>query len=87
MPRITKTIQDKDGNDLEVYSDNCNKCSKEMVFPKSECDKVEKIFPFLKDRIEAGSPCVECAMEDEKNGKYLFTEEEINIMKATMTKE
>lgn len=80
--RTVKTIKDKDNNDVEVYSDNCNKCSKEMVFPKAEADKLESIFPFLKDKIDKGTPCVECTKEMALQGNFsLYTDEELSMVR------
>lgn len=85
MPRTVKTIKDNDGNDLEVYADNCNICAAEMTFPKQQADEIDAMFPFLKEKIEAGTPCFECAIKQEKeNKKDLFTKEEIEELKRVL---
>lgn len=82
MPRIIKTIKDDNNNDVEVYADNCNVCSKEIFFPKAEADRIHEMFPFIKERAEQGSPCVECAIQQEKNEKkFLFSPEEVQRIK------
>lgn len=87
MSRTVKTIKDKDDNDVEVYSDNCNICSKEMVFPKAEADKVEAMFPFIKDKVSAGSPCLDCAVKQEKEQNIsIFSKEEIESIKQALMK-
>lgn len=85
MPRVIKTIKDDNGNDLVVYADNCNVCSQEMIFPKEEADKIDAMFPFLKQKMESGTSCVNCAMEKEKqNSNFLFSEEEKNKIKEIL---
>ena len=82
MPRTVKTITTEEGNEVEVYADECNVCHAEMLFPKAEADRIDAMFPFLKEKIEAGSPCVKCAvqMEQEEN-KTLLSEEEVEKIK------
>jgi len=83
MPRTVKTIKDDKGNDVEVYVDTCNVCTREMLSPKKMADELEQMFPFIKEKIEAGSPCVECTKKEfEKNKDFkLFSEEEMTKLK------
>lgn len=77
MERTVKTITDEKGAQIEVYSDNCKECGGEMIFPKAEADKIEELFPFIKEKIAGGTSCMKCAQEKEKNNSnFLFTEEE-----------
>lgn len=77
MPRTVKTIKDDSGNDLEVYADTCKVCNREMVFPKAEADKIDEMFPFIREKVEAGTACVDCAIaKDKEDTEFLFTEEE-----------
>ena len=77
MSRVVKTVKDNENNDVEVYADNCTVCSREMIFPKAEADKIEAMFPFIKEKVEAGTACVECALEKEKeDSNFMFSEEE-----------
>ena len=86
MPRTVKTIKDNDGNDLEVYTDNCTVCSVEMVFPKREADDLESMFPFLRQKIEEYNPCINCAMEqDKKDKKPFLSPEEFEIIRKSLT--
>ena len=88
MPRTTKTIKLEDGSESEVYTDNCNTCSVEMMFPKEEADRLEALFPFLKQKIEAGTPCFECARKKEESDPAfkMFNEQEIELVKNFITK-
>lgn len=87
MPRTIKTIKLEDGSDLEVYADNCNMCQMEMIFPKDEADKLEKQFPFLKQKIEAGTPCVECIKNLKQEEIHeLFSLEDIEEIKNLIPK-
>lgn len=82
MPRTIKTYTDKDGKEVQFYADNCNVCQKEMVFPKADVDRVEEMFPFIKEKAERGSPCVECVMKQGKDGPAkVFNAEEIEKIK------
>ncbi len=84
MSRVVKTLKDKNGNEVEVYSDNCIICSAEMIFPKKDADSMEYLFPFLKEKIDKGSPCLECfnkKLEEDKNYS-MFSEDEINSLQA-----
>lgn len=85
MSREIKIIKDKDGNDIEVYSDKCNMCSAEMVFPKDQVDQIESMFPFIKEKAERGSPCVECIKkEGEKGISKILSSEELEEIKRTV---
>ena len=56
-----------------------------MVFPKDEADRIEVMFPFVKEKIDKGSPCLECAAKQEKETKTgMFSEEEILFIKNTL---
>jgi hypothetical protein len=83
MPRTVKTVKDKEGNDIEVYSDNCIVCSTEMVFPKNEADNLEQLFPFLKEKIDAGTHCVDCMKKkiESDNNYNVFSQEEMEDIK------
>ena len=69
MSRTVKTVQDDKGNDIEVYSDFCSVCSEEMLFPKDEADRIEAMFPFIKEKFEKGVACLKCAVEKEKENR------------------
>ena len=85
MSRTVKTVQDDKGNDIEVYSDFCSVCSEEMLFPKDEADRIEAMFPFIKEKFEKGVACLKCAVEKEKeNPEFNFTEEEKERIKQTL---
>lgn len=85
MSRTVKTIQLEDGSDLEVYADNCNVCQVEMIFPKAEADRMETLLPFLKEKMEKGSPCVKCLKEQVENNSFnLFSEEDIARIKEAV---
>jgi len=87
MPRTIKTLKDDTGNSVEVYWDNCNICNTDMYFPKDEADRMETAFPFLKDIVERGSPCVECAKKQAETDSFnLFSEQEINMIKEFVLK-
>jgi len=82
MARTTRVIKNDKGNDLEIYVDNCNVCSAEMIIPKSEADKLESFIPFLKEKIEKGSPCVNCLKAQVENGSFsLFSDQELAQLK------
>ena len=77
MSRTIKTVKDENDNEIEVYADNCNVCSKEMIFPKAEADKIDAMFPFIKEKMEAGTACFDCAKEKEQeDSQFLFSDEE-----------
>ena len=77
MPRTVKIVKDENNNDLEVYSDNCSVCNKEMIFPKSEADKIDAMFPFIKEKMESGASCFDCAKQKEQEDKeFIFSDEE-----------
>lgn len=81
MTKFTKTIKDKDGNDVEVYADNCIVCNREMIFPKKEADYLDGLFPFLREKLQNGSPCIQCFENFQKtSGKSFFSEEEIALI-------
>lgn len=78
MARKIRIIKDKDGKDVEIYSDICFECKKEMIFPKKEADQIEEMFPFIKDKIERGTPCLDCAKKQASEGSFsLYSEEEL----------
>lgn len=83
MARGTKTLKDDNGKDIVFYTDNCNICQKEMVFPKDEVDRIEEMFPFIKEKALKGSPCAECVTKDGKDfQEKIFTPEEIQMIKS-----
>jgi hypothetical protein len=82
MNRTVKTIKDNNGNDVEVYADLCNVCSKEMIFPKADADKIEEMFPFIKEKITKGTPCLDCAKIQVENGTFsLYSNDELKEIK------
>lgn len=83
MSREIRTIKDDKDNELEVYVDFCNLCTKEMLTPKNMADFLESTFPFIKKKLEEGSPCIECAQELAKqdNNFKILSESEIEIIK------
>lgn len=80
--RKTKFVKNDKNEDVEVYCFECNVCSKEMIFPKKEADQVEKMFPFITEKVNKGSPCLDCAVLLEKDNKYIFSEEESNVIRS-----
>lgn len=86
MPRVIKTIKDDNGNDVEVYSDTCTVCSGEVIVTKTIADELEKLFPFLKQKMAKENPCIECTVEMHKKGIALFSQEEIEQIKTTVSK-
>lgn len=78
MGRVIKKATLPDGSTIDVYSENCIVCQTEMVFPKQKADEFEELLPFLKEKIEAGTPCVGCSKKLMEEGKLnLFSKEEI----------
>jgi len=87
MSRVLKLVKDKEGNEIEVYVTSCNSCNKEMIFPKKIADSFEEMIPFLKAKIDAGTPCAECTKKQEAEGvSSLFTDEEKEQIKEAFTK-
>lgn len=87
MPRTIKNITDEKGLEIEVYADNCKECGLEMIFPKAEADRIDELFPFIKEKIANGTSCMKCAQEKEKNdSSFLFTEEEKTRIKDILLK-
>lgn len=86
MAREIKTVKDNEGNDIEVYVDSCSVCSKEMQFPKNHADEIERMFPFLIEKIRSGTPCVDCVKEKLQQDKDYnpFTKEEIEEIKQKL---
>jgi hypothetical protein len=87
MPRTIKKVKTQEGNEVEVYADQCNVCSTEMMFPKAEADRLEELFPFLREKINSGTPCVDCAKkkEESESGFKVFNQDEIDMVKKFIT--
>lgn len=85
MPRVVKTINLENGEEVEVYVDSCNVCSREMIFPKKRADELESLMPFLKNKVEQGTPCVDCSKKLIEEGTFkLFSDEEIEEVKRVL---
>lgn len=87
--KVVKITKDDVTTEVEIYSDECSDCGKEMVAEKAAIDTLKLKIPILFEKIKTITFCQPCMLEKvKKDPEYkLFSDEDMEEIKEKVSVE